>query len=306
LFYTDRKDEVFALALGADKFVRKPVEPDTFIEIVEVVIREMETSKVVQKKAAGGREGEGVFKLYSERLVNKLEKKMLALEEEVARRKQVEKQLKVRLTERETLLRELHHRVKNNLQVVSSLLDMSSLRTQDENVIGLIKNVRSKIHSIAIVHSQLYNTEVLEQVNIGDYIHELVSYLIDIYARGEQITTLVEAASVHLDLAQAIPYALVLSELTSNAIRHAFNGREEGMIKISVEMTAGGTILTSVKDDGIGLSPKVDIAKVETLGLKLVRNVVQRQLKGKMRIKRDRGTEFIVEFKLLGKEVKYV
>jgi len=96
-----------------------------------------------------------------------------------------------------------------------------------------------------------------------------------------------------------------LNELTSNAIKHAFEGREEGMIKISVEMTTGGTILTSVKDDGIGLPPKADIAKAETLGLKLVRNIVQRQLKGKMRIKRDRGTEFIVEFKPLGKEVKY-
>jgi len=224
---------------------------------------------------------------------------------EITERKRAEEQLKAAVRDKELLIREVHHRVKNNLQVISSLLDMSSLRTRSQPAQDLITNARSKIHSIAIIHSQLYASDRFEEVDMESHVRELVSYLLQIYAGAEHITPLVEVAAVKLQIDQAVPYAIVLNELISNALQHAFIGREKGTIRVSVERLAEGTLLTTVKDDGIGISPEVDIADADTLGLKLVRNVVQKQLKGKVRIKRNKGTEFIVEFKPLEKEVQY-
>jgi len=150
---------------------------------------------------------------------------------------------------------------------------------------------------MATIHSQLYTSGSFEQIDVGSHIREMTAYLFQIHAEVRNITPIVEFGTINLEIALAVPYAIVLNELVANALRHAFKGREKGMIKVSAEKLADGTILTRVKDDGIGISPEFDIAKVDTLGLKLVRNIIQQQLKGKIQIKRDNGTEFIIEFK---------
>jgi two-component sensor histidine kinase len=215
---------------------------------------------------------------------------------DITERKKMSERLMKSLQEKEVLLREVHHRVKNNLQVISSLLDMSSLRIHDQYARDLITNTRSKIHSMAIIHSQLYASDNLDQIDVGSHIHELIGHLIALYAGVKNITTSVEVGSISLGIPQAVPYAVVLNELITNALKHAFKGREKGTIEVGVEEPIEGTILTRVKDDGIGVSPEFDIAMADTMGLKLVRNVVQQQLKGKVRSRRDKGTEFIIEF----------
>ena len=137
------------------------------------------------------------------------------------------------------------------------------------------------------------------------YIKELTTYLLEIYAKRKIIIHFVEAHNIYLPLNQAIPCAIVLNELISNAFKHAFKEREKGEMKILMQMSAGDRIRISVKDNGIGILDESDIYKTDSLGLKLVRNLVQKQLKGKIQVKRDKGTEFIMEFKILEKEERY-
>ena len=212
-------------------------------------------------------------------------------------RKRAEEQVKTSLKEKEELLGEIHHRVKNNLQIISSLLDLSSMRTHDLDAIDLFTDARAKIYTMALIHSQLYQSTRFDQIDMESHIHELVGFLSQIYAAG-LITPVIECSGVYLPLTQAIPCALVANELFSNAYKHAFKEGQKGTIEIAMKRSAGDTITLSLKDDGIGIPDDVDIYKTDSLGLKLVRNLVQQQLKGDIQVKRDKGTGFIIEFKL--------
>jgi len=157
---------------------------------------------------------------------------------DVTERKQAEAQLKASLKEKELLLLEIHHRVKNNLQVISSLLDMSSMRIHEQRAIDLLNDARDKIHSMALIHLQLYQSERFDQIEMGNHVRELVSYLSSLYATGKSITSVIEISDVYLSITQAIPCALVLNELISNAFKHAFKERQKGTIEISMQKLA--------------------------------------------------------------------
>jgi len=227
------------------------------------------------------------------------------LKSEMKRRKLADEKIKASLKEKEVLLNEIHHRVKNNLQVISSLLDMSSLRTNDQQVIDLFKDARTKIQTMALIHSQLYRSDRFSKIEMGSYLQELIIYLMEIYAKRKIIIPVVETHNICIPLNQAIPCAIVLNELISNAFKHAFKESEKGTMKISMQLSAGDRIRISVKNDGIGIRDESDIYITDSLGLKLVRNLVQKQLKGKIQVRRDKGTEFIMEFKILEKEERY-
>ena len=230
---------------------------------------------------------------------------LLAVHSDITEHKRAEEALKISLREKDILLREVHHRVKNNLQVVSSLLDLYSRQTDVQKELDICTKARSKIHSMAIIHAQLYAGETFKSVDLKNYIMELVSFLCQLHKEDRTITPDIEVGDVRIDITQAVPYAIVLNEVVTNALIHAFQGREKGIIKISVERLADGAILTTVKDDGIGLSQEFDIDKVDTMGLKLVKNVVEQQLKGEISLKRDKGTEATIEFNSV-KEVSSV
>ena len=296
--YTDKNDEAFAYNIGADRFIVKPVEPDKFIKIIQEVIEEAEKGKIKHGRPAGIDEKEG-YKLYSKRLVQKLEKKMLDLEREVATRKQAEKQLRISLKEKEVLLKEIHHRVKNNFQVISSLLDMRIMRTDNKQVINRYEDIRSKIYTMSLVHAQLYQSEQYDQINMGTHIQKLVDYLAHIYTKKNvKITPIIDHADISLSLTHAIPCSLVLTELISNAFKHAFKEGQRGTIAISMQRSGKDTIIIIVKDDGVGISDTFDIHTTNSLGLKLVRNVVQKQLNGKITIKKNQGTECIITIRV--------
>ena len=219
------------------------------------------------------------------------------LQREIDEHKRTEEQSKVSLDEREVLLKEIHHRIKNNLQIVSSLLDMHSLRAYDPQTVGLLKEARAKIHAMAFIHSQLYQSDRLAQVNMDRYVRELVDHLSHVYAiHKESIRFDIENSEVYLTISQAIPCALVLHELISNAFKHAFKGRQKGLIKISMLGSTEDKTLMRLEDDGIGIPEETDIYKTDTMGLKLVRNLVLEQLEGSITVKRDNGTKFFIEF----------
>ncbi len=215
---------------------------------------------------------------------------------DVTERRLMQQQALISLKEKDMLLQEIHHRVKNNLQVISSILDMSSLRIQDEQAIGLLTDARAKVHTMGLIHSQLYHGERFDRINMNSHVRDLAQYLSLIYGEGKDVNVTVHAGDVDLSLTQAIPCALALSELVSNSFKHAFKERHGGSLEITVEDAPGNTIVLTVKDDGCGLPDEVDFFHADSLGLKLVRNLVQNQLRGSVQVNRDAGTEFVVTF----------
>jgi PAS domain S-box-containing protein len=214
--------------------------------------------------------------------------------------KRAEAKLRTSLEEKEVLLREIHHRVKNNLQVISSLLDLRTLRSEDEKTVDLCRDARAKIHTMALIHSHIYQNETFTQIAMKDYIRDLVSYLSQVYSeKRQQVRPVIRESEVFLSVTQAIPLAIVLNEAITNAFKHAFKKGQKGRIDISLKRQDEDTAYLTVQDNGAGLPPGLDVDRTETLGLKLMRNLVKDQLQGSIRLKRNRGTTLVVEFKIL-------
>jgi PAS domain S-box-containing protein len=216
---------------------------------------------------------------------------------DITEQRWAEDMIKASLKEKEILLREIHHRVKNNLQIISSLLNMQAMKAKDKNVIDSLLDSRSRIQMMSLIHSQLYQSENLEQVAMDITIHKLVNFLFKIYAEAKKnIWSVVTTDGIILDISQAIPCGLIINELVSNALKHAFKDMAKGIVEISMYALADDRIKLTVKDNGVGLPEEFDIYKTDTLGLKIVRTLAEDQLKGKMGITRNNGTEFYIEF----------
>ncbi|MGR3301316.1 MAG: sensor histidine kinase, partial [Candidatus Scalindua sp.] len=221
----------------------------------------------------------------------------ISIMRDITERKRTEEQIKASLKEKEVLLNEVHHRVKNNLQIISSLLDLSSMQTQNQETIELFAESRNRVDSMALIHSQLYKSERFDEIDMERHIQELSGNLLNIYSKEKTITLNVKSANVYLPVTQAVPCALVLNELISNSLKHAYRDGEQGTISISMQQSDDDTILMRVRDNGAGIPEEIDIGRTKSLGLKLARNIVFKQLNGKIKIIRNKGTEFIVEFK---------
>jgi len=224
---------------------------------------------------------------------------------DITDRKRAEEDLKASLKEKEALLREIHHRVKNNLQVISSLLDMRAMRTADKKIVDLCKDARAKIQTMALIHTHIYQSDTFTQIAMKDYVRDLVNFLTQVYSeKRRHVAIIVEEADVYLSVTQAMPFAIILNEAISNAFKHAFKKGQKGTIRISLKETGENTVSLKIKDDGVGFPEGIDIHNAQTLGLKLMRNLVRDQLKGQIKVEKNRGTEVIVEFKPLNEEGK--
>ena len=219
-------------------------------------------------------------------------------------RRRAEEKVQASLKEKELLLQEIHHRVKNNLQIISSLLDMSSMRIADIQAVHFFEDARDKIHSMALIHSQLYRSDRFDRIDMRDHIQELLNYLSYIYDKRCNITPIVHAEDVHLSINQAIPCTLILNELISNAYKHAFKDEQKGSIEISMKVVDNLFIL-SIRDNGDGFPAGMDVYKTDSLGLKLVRNLVQKQLRGRVEILQTEFTEFVIQFEVIQEEERY-
>jgi PAS domain S-box-containing protein len=217
---------------------------------------------------------------------------------DISQRKKVERIMKDSLREKETLIKEIHHRVKNNLQIISSLLDLQLDAFEDPMILAVFKDSKDRIRSMALVHENLYQFGDLARINGTEYIHNLVAYFFNTYGdQAENITPTIhiETASLALDMDTAIPFGLILTELLSNALKHAFPHEETGEIQIIIRTQTPGMVTLMVKDNGIGLPADIDFRETKSLGLQLVRLLTQ-QVKGTIKINRSKGTTVAITF----------
>ncbi len=215
---------------------------------------------------------------------------------DITERKRAEEALRTSLEEKEVLLREVHHRVKNNLQVVVSLLNLQSQSVPDEHVREIFKESRDRIRSMALVHERLYQSSDLSQVDFAEYLKRLTTQLFHSYGLNAGIVDLaVAVGDVRLDINTAVPLGLIVNELVSNAIKHAFPARAHGRISVGLEPLEGGTFRLTVSDDGIGFPKDLDFRKTESLGMQLV-TMLAGQLDAEITLEREAGTRFTLIF----------
>ena len=215
---------------------------------------------------------------------------------DVTDRRQAEEDLLASLRDKEVMLREIHHRVKNNLQIVSGLLDMTRKRAEDPATSATLIDMMMKINTMAQIHTRLYESKQFNKIDMNTQIRDQISGLSNIYSNKDcEISTTVKTSSIFLSADQAIPCALMINEILSNAYKHAFKGRKRGSIDI-LAMQENGNMCITILDDGVGISSDIDISQGNSLGFKLFRALIQYQLKGSFMINNDNGTEVSVKF----------
>jgi PAS domain S-box-containing protein len=221
---------------------------------------------------------------------------VLAVIRDVTARRRAEETLKASLKEKEVLLQEIHHRVKNNLQIVSSLLNLQINKLEDETVRDAFLDVKQRVTSMAMVHEQLYRSKDLSGINFGQYIRQLASEMYQVYAADPAKWTLtIRAGDVILDIDTAIPCSLILTELLSNVLKYAFPDGRPGEIHIDFDADGLGTINLVVADNGVGLPEGLLLENADSLGLQLVTSLVK-QLNGDVRVNCDNGVEWEIDF----------
>jgi PAS domain S-box-containing protein len=223
---------------------------------------------------------------------------ILSINRDATQRKRAELQIKKSLKEKEILLKEIHHRVKNNLQVITSLLDLQADALGDSNIHKAIQDSKDRIHSMALVHENLYRFGDLARINGIEYIHKLIDYIFDVYGDLTVNITFnvqIETPSLELDMDTAVPIGLILTELLSNALKHAFPHGKKGEIHIAVRPGIPGMLTMEVRDNGVGMPPDINVPESQSLGLQLVHLLTQ-QVKGTIEIKRNKGTTVTITF----------
>ena len=215
---------------------------------------------------------------------------------DVTERTLAEEQIKASLREKEALLKEIHHRVKNNLQVVSSLLGLQSRSVADPEMKKMFRESQNRIHSMALLHECLYQSENLSQVNFPDYVRELAAHLFHSYGVApERIHLRTNLDRLALNLDAAVPCGLIVNELISNSLKYAFPDGREGEIRIELREMRDGVTRLIVADDGVGLRSDLDWTTTKSLGLRLVRTLAQ-QLGAKVEVISQKGTEVQLTF----------
>ncbi|MCK4810885.1 MAG: sensor histidine kinase, partial [Methanosarcinales archaeon] len=211
--------------------------------------------------------------------------------------KRAEDRIKASLKEKEVLLREIHHRVKNNLQVVSSLLDMQARGARNKDTIDALTESQNRINAMALIHAQLYESGDLAEINMKGFVNKLLVQLFQSYpVKDTEITRTVSVADYPVPISMAVPVGLIVNELLSNALKHAFVGRKEGQIEVSLTASEEGKINLMVSDDGVGLPPGFDINETGTLGLRLIKILTEDQLHGTLEVISEDEATFNIEF----------
>ena len=223
------------------------------------------------------------------------------VQNELAERKRAEDQLKLSLKEKEVLLKEIHHRVKNNLQVISSVLRLQSDYVRDEKILALFNDSQNRIRSMALIHEKLYQSSNLLKINFDEYIRDLTDNLIRSYVSFSSAVTLTtNAIGVWLNIDTAIPCGLIINELVSNSLKHAFSEtNQENEIQISITSAHDNEFTLIVRDNGIGFPEDIDFRNTESLGLELV-CIFTEQLDGTIELDRSNGTAFVITFSEIG------
>ena len=220
----------------------------------------------------------------------------LALIDDIAARRRMEETIKASLKEKEVLLREVYHRVKNNLQVIASLLSLQASSLKDPQAATMFRESQNRVKAMALVHEKLYQSHDLANVDFNAYIQSLVTSLLRSYGvLANAIAVHISVENVSLSLDTAVPCGLLINELVSNALKHAFprldrSKGKKGDLTIRLRSAGQDTFELTVRDNGVGMPPKVNMAHPETFGLKLIA-MLAKQLRGTLECRRNGGTE---------------
>jgi PAS domain S-box-containing protein len=211
-------------------------------------------------------------------------------------RKEIDRRIRDSLKEKEVLLQEVHHRVKNNLQVISSILNLQSSYVSDPKTLEILRESQQRIKSMSFIHETIYRTADFSRLEFMDYIKTIASNLIQSYrSAATRVDFVPDMQSVGLNLDQAIPCGLIINELVSNALKYAFKGRKKGVLTV-VLREEDGEIILAVKDDGVGLPKDFAYEKNNSLGIQLVYALLE-QLDASMKVNQSNGTEFFISFR---------
>jgi PAS domain S-box-containing protein len=209
---------------------------------------------------------------------------------DITQRKNAENKVKESLNEKELLLREIHHRVKNNMQIISSLLNLQRSYIQDAEADNILQESQGRVKSMALVHEKLYQTDDLSKINVAEYIRSLSMNLFHSYTVKPGIKLTLDVGEVYFNIDTAVPLGLIINELVSNSLKYAFCDRENGEISISLKETDdSGIYHLKVRDDGVGFPSDLDFNNTPSLGLKLVNTLVN-QLDGEIELVTNGGT----------------
>lgn len=286
---------------------------DNFLEKLKPFVRKdlQSNMKQLYTEALQGKSTrfEGMLKVkeretfYIETFLNPIRKEdgsvgeLSCMAHEITDKKRIEKQMRESLHEKEILLQEVHHRVKNNLQVISSILNLQSSYVKDENTLSILRESQNRIKSMSFIHESLYQTSYFSSIDFSDYIMSLTKNLVHSYSVGQQSLQLkTNFERVFLNLDQAIPCGLIVNELVSNALKYAFPNGQKGKLQLSIR-EENGKVKLGVSDNGVGVSEDFNFEETDTLGLQLVFTLIE-QLDGEVtfRSKPGVGTEYFITF----------
>ena len=224
------------------------------------------------------------------------ELKVMGILRDVTDRIHAEEKIKASLHEKDVLLREIHHRVKNNMQIISSLLRLQSRSIGDDHMVDVFKESQNRIRSMALIHEKLYQTEDFTRINFAEYIRSLIVHLFHTYqANPNSVRMKTEMEEVFLDIHRAIPCGLIINEVVSNSLKYAFPGNKKGEVYIKLSSNRQKKIKLILSDSGIGLPKSINLLEPETLGLQLVSDLIT-QIEGTVRLERTKGTAYHISF----------
>jgi len=327
--YTDSKDKELATALGASRYIVKPMETEEFLKEIKEILKEHEDG-TFSISVQSGLSDEELGQMHEKALTRKLSVKVRELEAENTRRKMAEEKIKASLKEKELLIAEIYHRTRNNMSIICSLLSMKSESIKDEKVLTILREIDNIIRSMSLVHSKLYQAKDLSNINLNSYIKDLAHSLFRSYlVTPDKISLKLITDDAPLAIDYAIPCGLAINEIITNSLKHAFPENRKGEIEITLRRIADIACLPArqglqsadceqsfelpkseiripnsemielnIADNGIGMPKGFDIKNTDTLGLKLVFGLIEKQLGGKIELNCENGVEFLIKFKV--------
>ncbi len=217
------------------------------------------------------------------------------LQADVAERTHAEERIAASLREKEVLLKEIHHRVKNNMQIISSILSLQSGLIKNRHTLKVFADSQNRIRSMALVHEKLYESKDLARIDFAEYVRSMTGYLLSLHGIGNGIRFRIDIKDILLDVNAAIPCGLIINELVSNSLKHAFPKGRKGQIYIGLRSAEAGKLTLTVKDDGVGLPKGLDFKKTKSLGMQLIIMLTE-QLGGSIEVDTKKGATFKITF----------
>ncbi|NYB51382.1 MAG: PAS domain S-box protein [Methanobacteriaceae archaeon] len=277
------------------------IHPDdikTVIKSHENLLSSQKTTKTTYRLKH--KQGPYVWVESTARILNPQTGEIIVITRDISERIRAEEELKSSLKDKEILLQEIHHRVKNNMQIISSLLNLQSAFINDSEAVNILRESQNRVKSMALLHEHLYQSREMDRVNFKHYVKNLTDNLLSTYSSvSSNLKREILVEDVRLNIETAIPCGLIINELLTNSLKYAFPQKEKGTIFLKIYSHQDNYVLL-LGDDGVGLPPDLDPESTQTLGLRLVHNLVN-QIDGKLNIKPSKGTCFEIIFK----EVQY-